>query len=71
MEIGTALAVVGSVFGIGVPTAAVWITVLKVKGKPSLEVCPLHSGIVATLEYVKDSIDEVKGDIKELLKKGD
>lgn len=68
MDLGIGIA------GIAVSTAAVVITAIKVRGngngngngKP----CPLHSGIEATLKYLTDGVDEVREDIKQLLRKG-
>lgn len=61
--------------GIAISAGAVIITVLKTKpwtksnGNGKLT-CDLHSGIEATLKYLTDGMDEVREDIKELLKKG-
>lgn len=61
------------VAGIAISAGAVIITAIKVKssngnGKPSI--CGLHSGIEATLKYLVDGMDEVKEDIKQILRKG-
>ncbi len=67
MDYGTGLTIIGGVFGVSLPAAAVWITVIKTKSsKP--EICALHSGIEAKLEYLTDGMDEVKADVKELLR---
>lgn len=68
MDIGIGVA------GVAISAGAVIITAIKARssngngngnGKP----CPLHSGIEATLKYLTDGMDEVKEDIKELLRK--
>jgi hypothetical protein len=57
--------------GIAISAGAVAITAIKVKanGNGKSPVCGLHSGIEATLKYLTDGMDEVRDDIKELLKK--
>jgi hypothetical protein len=55
------------VAGIAISAGAVAITAIKVRangngngngnGKP----CPLHSGIEATLDFLKDGIDRIEG----------
>lgn len=70
MDLGIGIA------GIAVSTAAVVITAIKVRGHGNVEgngngkPCPLHSGIEATLKYLTDGVDEVREDIKQLLRKG-
>ncbi|OPY78306.1 MAG: hypothetical protein A4E65_02329 [Syntrophorhabdus sp. PtaU1.Bin153] len=72
MDIGTGIAIAGSVTGITVPTAAVWITVLKTKatsgnGKSNSTVyleCAKHSGIEEMLKALKEGQDEIKENIK-------
>lgn len=70
MDMATALAIAG----LAVPTAAVLITAIKTRpnGKRAQNgngTCPLHPVVEA---YVKDlwtAIDEIRQDIKELLKR--
>lgn len=69
MELGVGIGVAG----VAISAGAVIITAIKVKtnnGNGTMPICGLHSGIEATLKYLVDGMDEVKEDIKEILKKG-
>ena len=72
MEIGAGIGVAG----LAVSAAAVVITAIKVKATDKQDSnsnagksCPLHSGIEATLAYLKNSMDTVQEDIKDILQK--
>ena len=72
MDIGAGIGVAG----LAVSTAAVIITAIKVKGTDNDDsvgsndkACPLHSGIEATLTYLKNSMSTVQEDIKDILQK--
>lgn len=77
MDIGTALAIGIPAVGVSFSMAAVIITVVKTKASGAHRadgVCPLHSGIEATITYVKSRIDdleeimtELRNDIKNVL----
>ena len=79
LDMGTGIAVAG----IAIAAAPVAITALKVMRNGKVDTstttttsttgrdkpCPLHSGIEATLSGLKDSMEIVQADIKELLKR--
>ena len=66
MDIGTGIAI--GTLGIGATT--VIVTAIKARsGNNNNGNCPLHSGIDATLAYLKDSMDTVQEDIKDILQK--
>jgi hypothetical protein len=81
LDMGTGIAVAG----IAIAAAPVAITALRVMRNGRVDTstttttsttgrekqtCSLHSGIEATLSALKDSMDVVQADIKELLKRG-
>lgn len=64
MDLGTGIMIAG----VAVPTAAVVITALKTRngngnGKP----CPLHSGIDATLDFLKDGMDRIESKLDKII----
>jgi hypothetical protein len=67
MDVGIGIA------GVAISAGAVIITAIKARSNGNTngnsKPCPLHSGIEATLKYLTDGMDEVKEDIKELLRK--
>lgn len=70
MDIGTGIAI--GTLGIGATT--VIVTAIKARSGNNNNgnkkgACPLHSGIDATLAYLKNSMDTVQEDIKDILQK--
>jgi hypothetical protein len=62
-----------AIAGVSISASSVIITVLKVKMQKANNIqegsagCPLHSGMEATLTFVKDAIEIIQEDIKKLL----
>lgn len=56
MELGSAVAIVGTVFGITIP-----VCVIILKGRNGKGICAIHQTLV-------DDISEIKQDVKELIK---
>jgi hypothetical protein len=65
---------IGSGLAIGVPSIAVAGTicsVVKTLKNGKNKTCAVHDLVVKSIDEVKISINEVRNDVKELLKRGD